>query len=134
MVARRKGFDAMSPWGSTDEQLLGRLLAPPDLDDGVESLDYWHRRSKQLPWYRIHARREAMRMTARWEQRVGKALVSQHRAPLEALLSAGVLLARTRLARWTRRARIAVVATVTTMIVLVAVPTVAALVYLLHAL
>ena len=123
----------MSRWGSTDEQLLGRLLAPPDLDDGVESLDYWRRRSKQLPWYRIYARREAVRMTVRWEQRVGKALVSQHRASLEGRLSAGVLLAQTRLARWTRRARIAVLASVTTVIVLVAVPTSAALVYLLHA-
>ncbi len=124
----------MSRRGSTDEQLLGRLLAPPDLGDGVESLDYWRRRSKQLPWYRIHARREAVRMTARWEQRVGKALVSQHRASLEARLSAGVLIARTRVARWSRRARIAVLATVTTVIVLVAVPTAAALLYLLHAL
>ncbi len=132
MVARRKGFDARSRWGSTDEQLLRRLLAPPDLDDGVESLDYWRQRSKQLPWYRIHARREAVRMTARWEQRVGKALVSQHRASLEGRFSAGVLLAQTRLARWTRRARIAVLATVATVIVLVALPTAAALVYLLH--
>jgi hypothetical protein len=120
-------------WEPTDEQLLRQLLAPPDLDDGVQSLDYWRRRSRQLPCYRIRARREAVRMTARWEQRVGAALVSQHRAPLEARLSAGVLLARTRLARWTRRARIAVLAAVTTVLVL-AVPAVAALVYLLHAL
>ncbi len=73
-------------------------------------------------------------MTVRWEQRVGAALVLQHRAPLEARLAAGVLVARTRLARWTRRAGIAVVGTVTTVVVLVAVPAVAALVYLLHAL
>ena len=53
----------MSRWGSTDEQLLGRLLAPPELHDGVESLDYWSRRSRGLPWYRIRARREAVRMT-----------------------------------------------------------------------
>jgi hypothetical protein len=33
-------------------------------------------------------------MTARWDQRVGAALVSQHRAPLDARLSAGVLLGR----------------------------------------
>jgi hypothetical protein len=37
--------------GSTDEQLLLRLLAPADLDDGVQSLDYWRRRSRRLPWY-----------------------------------------------------------------------------------
>ena len=48
----------MSRLASTDEELLGRLLAPPDLKDGVESLEYWRRRSRQLPWYRIRARRE----------------------------------------------------------------------------
>ena len=124
----------MDRWGPADEQLLRQLLAPPDLDDGVQSLDYWHRRSRQLPWYRIRARREAVRMTARWDQRVGAALVSQQRAPLEARLSAGVLLARARLTRWTRRARTAVLAAVTTALVLVTVPAVAALVYLLHTL
>jgi hypothetical protein len=110
---------------------MRQLLAPPDLDDGVQSLDYWRRRSGQVPWYRLRARREAVRMTARWEQRVGAALVSQHRAPLEARVSAGVLLARARLERWTRRARTAVLVAVTTVLVLVAVPAVAALVYLL---
>jgi hypothetical protein len=129
-----KESDTMSRSASTDEALLGRLLAPPDLDDGVQSLSYWRRRSRQLSWYRIRARREAARMTVCWEQRVGAALVSQHRLPLEARLSAGVLVARTRLARWTRRARTAVLAAVTTVVVLAAVPTLAALVYLLHAL
>ncbi len=124
----------MSRRESTDEQLLRQLHAPPDLDDAIQSLEYWRRRSRELPWYRIRARREAVRMTVRWEQRVGAAVVSQRRAPLEARLAAGVLVARTRLTRWTRRAGIAVVATVTTVLVLVAVPTMAALVYLLHAL
>jgi hypothetical protein len=134
MVARRNEFATRSRWGSTDEQLLRQLQAPPDLDDGVQSLEYWRRRSRRLPWYRVRARREAVSMTVRWEQRVGAALVLQHRAPLEARMAAGVLVARTRLARWTRRAGIAVVGTVTTVVVLVAVPAVAALVYLLHAL
>jgi hypothetical protein len=124
----------MSRSGSTDEQLLARLHAPPDLDDGVQSLDYWRRRSRRLPWYRWRARREAVRMIIRWEHRVGEALVSQRRAPLEARLAAGVLVARTRLARWTRRAGIAVFAAATTVVVLVAVPAVAGLVYLLDAL
>lgn len=119
---------------STDEQLLARLLAPPDLRDGVDSLEFWRGRSRQLPWYRIHARREAVRMTVRWEQRVAAALVSQHRAPIDYRLSAGVLVARTRLMRWTRRVGIVVVATVTSVVALMAIPTVAALVYLLHAL
>jgi hypothetical protein len=124
----------MSCPGSTDEQLLARLLASADLDDGVQSLDYWRRRSRRLPWYRCGARREAVRMVVCWERRVGAALVSQPRVPLEARLAAGVLLARTRLARWTRRAGIALFAVTTMVVVLVAIPVVAALVYLLHAL
>lgn len=124
----------MRRWGAMDEQLLRQLHAPPDLDDGVRSLEYWRRRSRRLPWYRVRARREAVRMTVRWEQRVGAALASTHRAPLEARLAAGVLIARTRLGRWTRRAGIAVVATVTAVVVLVALPAAAALLYLLHAL
>jgi hypothetical protein len=124
----------MSRRGSGDEQLLGRLLAPPDLDDGAESLDYWHRRCRRLSWWRVRARREAVRMTIRWEQRVGAALVSQHWTPLEARTSAAVLVARTRLARWTRRAGIAVLAMVMTVVVVAAVQIAAALLYLLHAL
>lgn len=72
-------------------------------------------------------------MIARWEQLVGAAIVSHHRAPLEARLAAGVLVGRVRLARWTRRAGIAVVAAVTTIVVLVVVPVAALLVLLLHA-
>jgi hypothetical protein len=119
--------------GSADEQLLGRLLAPPDLDDGVESLDYWHRRCRNLSWWRIRARREAVRMTIRWEQRVGAALVSQRWTPLELRTSAGLLVARTRLARWTRRVGMATLAVVMTVVVVSAVQVAAALVYVLHA-
>ncbi|MBV9002154.1 MAG: hypothetical protein JO304_24070 [Solirubrobacterales bacterium] len=119
---------------STDEQLLRRLLAPPDLNDGVESLDYWHRRSRALSWWRIRARREAVRMTVRWEQRIAAVLVSQHWMPLDTRTSAAVLVARTRMARWTRRAGIAVLATVTTIVVLAAIQVGAALAQLLGAL
>jgi hypothetical protein len=119
---------------SEDEQLLGQLLAPPDLDDGVESLNYWHRRSRRLSWWRIRARREAVRMTILWEQRVGSALVSQHWTPLEVRSSAAVLVARTRVARWTRRAGITVLAMVMTIVVFAAVQVAAALAYLLHVL
>ena len=73
-------------------------------------------------------------MTVGWEQRVAAAIVFHHRAPFDSRLSAGVLVARTRLTRWTRRAGIVVVATVTSVVVLMAIPAVAALVYLLHAL
>ena len=123
----------MRRWGSTDEQLLGRLLAPPDLDDGVESLAFWSRRSRGLAWYRIRARREAVRMTVRWEQRVGAALASQQRASLEARVLAGALVARTRLARWTRRAGIAVLTAVTAVVVIGTISILAALVAFLNA-
>jgi hypothetical protein len=123
----------MSRWGSTDEQLLRGLLAPPDLHDGVESLDFWSRRSKRLAWYRIRARREAVRMTVLWEQRVGAALVSQHRASLDARVLAGALVARTRMARWARRAGIAVLTTVTAVIVFATISIVASLIALLNA-
>ena len=73
-------------------------------------------------------------MTVRWEQRVAAALVSQHAAPIDSRLSAGVLVARTWLTRWTRRVGVAVVVAVTSVLVLVAIPAVAALIYLLHAL
>src|SRR5258705_13832294 len=61
---------------SPDEQLLAELHAPPDLSDGVESLEYWRARSKRLSWYRIRARREAQLMTQRWERRGGGAVPS----------------------------------------------------------
>ena len=108
----------MSHTAPTDDQVLRQLLAPPALDDGVESLDYWHRRGRRLPWYRFAARREAVRMTTLWERRVSAAVVSaEHHAPLDARLSAGALVARTRVGRWMRRARAAVLATMTTVLV-----------------
>ena len=73
-------------------------------------------------------------MTIRWEQRVGAALVSPHWTPLEVRTSAAALVARTRLARWTRRAGIAVLAIVMTVVVVAAVQVAVALVSLLHAL
>ena len=73
-------------------------------------------------------------MTIRWEQRVGAALVSQHRTPLEVRTSAAVLVARTRLARLIRAGAIAVLAMVMTAVVVAAVQVAAALLYLLHAL
>jgi hypothetical protein len=116
---------------STDQQLLTRLQAPPDLRDGIESLDYWRARRRQLPWYRVGARREAARMTVRWEQRVRAALL-QRGAPIATRLSAGLLLGRTRLRRWTTRVAIAV--TVTVAFGLLTAPVIAAVVLVLHAL
>ncbi|MBV9195352.1 MAG: hypothetical protein JO168_14500 [Solirubrobacterales bacterium] len=82
----------------------------------------------------MRARREAVQMTVRWEQRVRAALVARHHAPLEARVFAGALVVRTRLTRWTRRAGIAVLAVVTGVVVLVTVSTVAAVIALLNAL
>lgn len=82
-----------------DDQLLARLHAPPDLTDAVESLEYWRARGKRLAWYRIRARREAKLMTARWEQRVRAALLSQRGVPWGSRISAGLLLGRMRLQR-----------------------------------
>jgi len=73
-------------------------------------------------------------MTVRWEQRIAAVLVSQHWMPLDTRTSAAVLVARTRMARWTRRAGIAVLATVTTIVVLAAIQVGAALAQLLGAL
>ncbi len=119
---------------TTDDQLLTQLQAPPDLDDGIQSLGYWRERSRRLPWYQLSARREAASMTVRWEQRVGAALLAQRGAPAAVRLSAGLLVARTRLWRWGRRARMAVVAAAAVALTLVAIPAVAALAFLLHAL
>jgi hypothetical protein len=69
-------------------------------------------------------------MTILWEQRVSAALLVQRGAPLPLRLSAGALVARTRLTRWGRRAGIAVMAATTTMLVVVIV----GIVVLLHAL
>jgi hypothetical protein len=100
----------------------------------MRSLAYWRERTRRLPWYRIAARREAARMMIRWEQRVAAGLLAQRGAPVSTSLSAALLLARTRLARWGRHARIAVLATVTVVVTVVAIPVVVALVLLLQAL
>ena len=73
-------------------------------------------------------------MTVLWEQRVGAALVSHHRASLEGRVLAGALVARTRMARWTRRAGIAFLAVVTGVVELGTVSIVAVLVPVLNAL
>jgi hypothetical protein len=97
---------------STDDQLLWRLQAPPHLTDGIESLAYWHDRRRRLSWYRIRARREAAKMILRWEHRVRRAMFSQRGASIADRSSAGLLLARTRIRRWSRRAAIALTAMV----------------------
>lgn len=53
-----------------DLVLIGRMLAPPPLDDARSSLEYWQQRRKILPLYRLAARREARAMAVRWQERV----------------------------------------------------------------
>ena len=71
-------------------------------------------------------------MTITWEQRVRGALMSQRGVPIEVRLSAGLLLARTRLRRWSRRAGIVAAATIVA--AFAAAPAVAAVVFLLRVL
>jgi len=88
---------------ASDDELLARLLAPPDLCDGVESLAYWRTRLGRLPWYRRRARREASRMILVWERRVLVALLAERGAPLWARVRAARLVAAGPLRRWARR-------------------------------
>jgi ribosomal protein L39E len=89
---------------ASDEELLARLQAPPDLCDGVESLAYWRTRLGRLPRYRRRARREAARMILAWERRVLAALVAERGAPLWVRVRAARLVAAGPLRRWARRA------------------------------
>ncbi len=115
---------------SNDHRLLADLQAPPDLRDGVESLDYWRARRRQLPWYELRARREATEMIVRWEQRVRAALIQERGTPVGIRVSAGLLVAQTTLRRWTGRAAIALIVTVAIVTAL----TVAAAILVLQAL
>jgi hypothetical protein len=96
---------------SSDDQLLARLQAPPDLSDGLDSLTYWRGRRERLPWYRRRARREAARMVVVWERRVRSALVRQPGVPLASRFLAVRLLAAAPLRRVARRAAFVAVGT-----------------------
>jgi hypothetical protein len=73
-----------------------------ELEDGVESLTFWRRRLRRLPWYRRGARREAARMVHTWERRVGEALLSPGPATVQARLGAARLVAAGPLRRFSR--------------------------------
>ena len=115
-----------------DDQLMRSLTTPPDLHDGLQSLGYWRDRSRRLPWYRWSARREAVEMTIRWEQRIGAALVAQRGVPAAVRLNAGLLVARARVGRWARRARIVGWAALAVAATIVAIPLIVALDFLVH--
>ena len=78
----------------------------------------------------MRARREAAEMTLRWERRVRNALVSQRGVGVDIRLAAGLLVARTRLRRWSRRASVAVAMTIG--LALIAAPIVAAAALMIH--
>lgn len=119
-------------FASADDRLLAQLQAPPDLGEGIRSLAYWRERRQRLAWYRPRARREATRMIVRWERRVRDAMLSQPGVPMAVRASAGLLVARTRLGRWSRRVVVAVTAALCVSVV--AAPFVAALVLLIRGL
>ena len=73
-------------------------------------------------------------MTVRWEQRVGAALVAQRGAPASIRLSAALLLARTRLGRWSRHAGNVVLVTISVVVAVVAIPVAVTVVHLLETL
>ena len=70
-----------------------------ELSDAVESLTYWRGRARRLPWYRVGARREARELARRWEARVTRAVLWERGVPLRTRLTAGLVLAGTRLER-----------------------------------
>jgi hypothetical protein len=86
-----------------DLLLIERMLAPPPLEDARSSHDYWRRRRRQLPLYRLGARREAKEMTIFWEERVRAAEQAEfERTPVGRVLTALGLSGH-----WLRRAHLA---------------------------
>jgi hypothetical protein len=72
-----------------DQLLVEEMLAPPPLEDARSSLEYWQQRRRALPLYRRRARREALEMARRWEERVRAAQQARFDAsPVGRLLAA----------------------------------------------
>jgi|SRR5215216_5990480 hypothetical protein len=94
----------MRPDQDPDLLLIERMLAPPPLEDAQSSLEFWQRRRRNLPLYRLAARREAKEMTIRWQETVRAAEQAEFEStPLGRLLAAlgisGLWLQRARLAK-----------------------------------
>jgi len=53
-----------------DLVVIQEMLAPPPVEDARSSLEFWERRRRSLPLYRVSARREAKVMAGRWQVRV----------------------------------------------------------------
>ena len=96
----------MGPMAATTDRdllVIERMLAPPPLEDARSSHDYWRRRRKKLPLYRLAARREAKEMTTFWEERVRAAEQAEfERTPVGRVLTALGLSGH-----WFRRAHLA---------------------------
>jgi hypothetical protein len=101
-----------TPSAASDDRLLARLQSPPDLSEGLESLDYWRARRERLAWYRVGARREAALMTERWERRVRAALFSQRGVSLRVRASAGLVLVGMHVSRRRSRALVSLLGVV----------------------
>jgi hypothetical protein len=84
-----------------DLLLIEEMLAPPPLEDARNSLEYWRRRRKVLPLYRLAARREAKQMTVQWQETVRAA----ERARFEASPVGRLLAAIGISGRWVLRAQ-----------------------------
>jgi hypothetical protein len=87
-----------------DLLLIERMLAPPPLEDARSSLEFWQRRRKSLPLYRLAARREAKEMAIRCRETVRAAERAKFESsPVGRLLAAlgisGFWLERARLAK-----------------------------------
>jgi hypothetical protein len=84
-----------------------------ELDDGIETLEYWRDRRERLPWRRRAERREADLMIDNWERRLRSAVLRDPRLTLTERFDAGVLVVRTRTSiagrRWKRRAQVTAV-------------------------
>ena len=63
-----------------DLLLIEQMLAPPPLDDARSSLQYWRERRRNLPLYRLAARRETKQMMASWQETVRAAEQAQFEA------------------------------------------------------
>lgn len=86
-----------------DLLLIERMLAPPPLEDARSSLEFWQRRRKSLPLYRLAARREAKEMTMRCRETVRAA----ERARFESSPAGRLLAALGVSGLWLERARLA---------------------------
>jgi hypothetical protein len=60
--------------GDPDVALIDAMLRPPPLAQARESLEFWQRRRRSLPFYRRRARREADEMLRRAHAQLAAAL------------------------------------------------------------